>query len=515
METESYSASASFGSLNTSTYHKGRSLKVDVREGDYTLDSWTPTGGSGESLTTDNDYDAIRHTVWLQTDEAFKDAVHSIATKKAYLQEHNIKDLTDSWSRETPVVSMEAPSSLNIDREKRSENVRKLSAVFRKFPKVQRSTVRLDERAKTRWYINNEGFQSRTRKDEVLLSIIATAQVEGGGTVADAELIAGKEDGDLPPYEELEKRARALAERVVKLAEAPELEQYRGPVIFEGQASADFFGDVLQANLGHSAETLGQPSFMSMSHGNPLADKIGTKILPSFISVVDDPLSRHFGNSKTPICSTYDIDDDGMRATKLNLVENGVLKTFAMSRAPSREIKQSNGHAVGGAGAAINLYIFAEKKLSPSKLKQKLMVLGKDDDLKEVLVVKRLTNLFVLGLDPKAAITRLMSSMMGGSGVRLTPANEVYKVNLKDGKEQLVRTGAFTNVTLRVLRDIVAAGDDMKPYPMLGMNNVALSRGSQLVSTVVTPSILIKEIELQKPSKQSDLPTVLKNPNFE
>ncbi len=527
-QTDSFDVKASFGAIDSKHRDRSRTLHVDVREGDYTLDShgggggglsmFTGGGGTGgTSLVEDDNYDAIRHEVWLKTDAAYKKAIEDLAAKKAVLQENTIKDPPDSMSHEKPVQDIEPAAKLEVSQQKTTDMVRRLSAVFKEYPRVQKSVVLFGDKANTRWFVNSEGFCNRTPSHQCYLFAIASVQAANGAIVSDTEIFAGENSADLPAEDLIEKRLRSLAQRLTALADARELEDYRGPVLFEGDAAGEMISQVLLSNLGHSPEPLSKLGGLAGSLGakfkNPLSDRLGSRILPTFISVVDDPLKNREGEQK--ILSSYRIDDDGVFAQKISLVEKGVLKTLAMSRLPSREIKQSNGHARGDSGVCDNLYIISDNKLAPDKLRQRLIELGKDSNVKEVLIVKRLWSFFAGALEPQALISSMMSGIMGGSELHLSPPVELYSLNIETGKEELVRAAQFGNLTLRLLRDIEATGDDTKPYLVFSKANILRSPDSSEFCTVSTPSILVSEIELTKPSKQTTLPPILKNPYFE
>jgi predicted Zn-dependent protease len=331
--------------------------------------------------------------------------------------------------------------------------------------------------------------------------------------VSDVEMVSALTAKDLPPYAELEKRVRGLADRVVKMTQAKTAEEYRGPILFENQAAADFFAQSLQQHLGHNSEPLNKKNPFSEMMKNPLENKLGLRVLPTFMSVVDDPLTKSFGN--TPIMSAYDVDDEGVRAQKVVLIDKGLLKTFCMSRSPTREIKHSNGHSRGGNGVASNIYIESTQKLTPTQMKAKLIEYGKEDGLPYVLVARRLWNLGAAALEPASLMGSIMAGFASGSEVKLMPPVLLYKVSTADGKEELLRGAQFSNLTMRVLRDIEATGNDTNAYSVISMANIMSTHSTPELSTVVTPSILVREVEVQKPSKQTELPPILKNPYFD
>jgi TldD protein len=525
-QTDAFEVSASFGAVDASSQDRSRTLRVDVREGDYDLDSSHGGGGAfgflggehgGSSLVVDDNYDAIRHELWLKTDAAYKRAIEDLASKKAVLQESTIKDPPDSMSREKPVEEIEPVATLQIDAPKAVDMVRRLSTVFKDYPKIQKSYVRLEDKATTRWFVNSEGFINRIPKNQCYLIAIASVQAANGSIVSDTEIISGEKSADLPAEAVIEKKLRHLAERLTTLAEAKEIDQYRGPILFEGEAAAEFVSQVLQGNLGYSPEPLSKLGSLAGKMKNPLADRLGGKILPTFITLIDDPTKETVKEDgvEKKILSSYRVDDDGLRPQKITLVEKGILKTFAMGRAPSREIKKSNGHARGSSGVANNLYLISDNQLSSEKLKEKLMTLGKENNVKEVLVARRLWNFFAASLEPQALLSNLMSGFMGGSELRLSPPVELYAIDVETGKETLVRGAQFGNLTLRLLRDIEATGNDTKSYLLFSGSNLLRGPDTTDLCTISTPSILVSEIELTKPSKQTSLPPLLKNPYFE
>jgi hypothetical protein len=107
----------------------------------------------------------------------------------------------------------------------------------------------------------------------------------------------------------------------------------------------------------------------------------------------------------------------------------------------------------------------------------------------------------------KSMMSTVMSMFASGGEISLASPVIVYKVSCEDGSETLVRQAQFGKVNLRVLRDIEVTGDDTTAYQSDGLN-MSLGEGS----TVVTPSLLVREVEFLKPSDQSALPFILPNP---
>jgi len=227
-------------------------------------------------------------------------------------------------------------------------------------------------RAESRWFLNNEGFKNRGGDAIRGLLFGAVIQSDDGMKLADGELLVGRTDQELPSPEALEQAARDLAKRLESLASAPKAEEYTGPILFEGAAGAAYFAQALAPQLGSSQEPLGRGGA-----GYPWKEKIGQKVTVGFLSVTSDPSAKESGG--VPILGGYEVDDDGVRGQKLSLIEKGVLKTFCMSRIPTRNIKKSNGHSRDGIGGPSTLFVDSTKKWTAQKLRERLLELGRDE----------------------------------------------------------------------------------------------------------------------------------------
>ncbi len=501
-ENESFQVSASFGALTNRGGGKSRYCSIDLRVGDHTLDNTNFAGnrsGGGTSLTVDDDYDALRHELWLATDREYKSAIEELEKKKAFLQQNTVEDRPDDLSKEEPVVLIEAAAKMQVDRERWSNAVRNVSGVFREFPKIQKSMVTFFARTETRWFLNNEGFKHRVGEVTLGVFVAALIQADDGMKLADGEIMAGLKESELPTTEALEKTARNIAKRLEALAAAPKAEEYRGPILFEGAAGSDFLMQALSSQLGSSHEPVGSRG----GGANPWKDQIGQKVAPGFLSVTSDPALKELDGK--PILGAYVVDEDGVRAQKVDLIEKGVLKTFCMSRIPTRHIKKSNGHSRDGVGAPGTLIVKSTNVKSLEKLREKLIELGREEGMPHVVIARRLANPAGAALDYSAFAQAMMG---GGRGqVTIMPPIEFYRVNVETGAEELLRGARFSGISLRILRDIVATGDDAVPRLSLGRSSVT--------GMIVAPSVLVKEIEISKPGKETEKLPSYPHPLFE
>lgn len=501
---QAFTVYGSFGALDQVNDSRFRSVTSDVRIGDYKLDSSGHRGiggmmGRRGTCSLDDNYDAIRHELWLNSDFGYKRAIESLDNKKAILQQKKVEDLPDSMTKVEAVISMQPSQDLNIDREGWRKTVKEISGVFRDYPAVVDSTVAFLSRAKTRWFANSEGSLNREGHQGIVFGISANGQAPDGMRVSDFEVFASRDEKALPSQKEIEEKAKDLAKRVKELTDAKPIEDYRGPILFEKQAAAELFVQALAPRLTNKATAINAFG----SRFETTNDKIGRRILPTFLSVVDDPLAREYKGKQ--LKGGYLVDDEGVKAQKVTLVENGYLKTFCSGRTPSREVKASNGHWIAGGASTSQLFINSSKTESLAKLKEQLIALGKEEALDHVYIVRHIST-GVLG-----SITPGRNSFFFGNGneIHITAPTLLYKVSVKDGKEELVRGANFTRLSHRLFRDIQVVGDDSDAYAVTFPNSYGGTGNS-----IVTPSVLISEVDLERESHENDMPMLLKNSYF-
>ncbi|MBX9669939.1 MAG: hypothetical protein K2X93_20115 [Candidatus Obscuribacterales bacterium] len=506
-DSQQFSVYGSFGALDQVNDSRYRTISSDVRVGDYKLDSsnrrglmaiFGLRGGSGMCCIDDN-YDAIRHALWLDSDYKYKRAIEGLESKKAILQQKKVEDLPDSMCRTEPVVSMKPASNLELDKERWKKTVRDISGVFRDYPAVVDSTVAMIGRVRTRWFANSEGSINREGNHGILLGISANGQAEDGMRVTDFELFAARDPDAIPTKTEIDAKARDLAKRVKALTDAKPIDDYRGPILFEKQAAAELFAQALAPRLTNKSDSV---AALTAKWG-PENDKIGRRILPNFISVIDDPTALDYKGQQ--LKGGYAVDDEGVKAQRVTLVDNGYLKTFCSGRSPSRDVKESNGHWIDGNASTSQLFIESSKEESLSKLKERLIELGKEEGLDYVVIVRHISSGVLSTITPG----RSAFFMDSGREVHISEPTLLYKVYVKDGKEELVRGGNFTRLSHRLFRDIVTTGDDSAAYTVRFSGAYGTTGNS-----VVTPSVLVSEVDLERESHQNDMPMILKNSFF-
>jgi predicted Zn-dependent protease len=470
-DVDEYDAEASFGALRNVARIRYRFLRVVVRVGDYKQDSYFGQGeGTIDVLPTDDDMLAFRHQLWIATDRAYKSAAEALTAKQAQLKRLTVDQPVDDFAHAEPVQSIGPITRLQLDPEPWKKMLQDASALYKNDPEIESFGASLKFQAVNRYFINTEGTVVRSGDDFYEMAIAASTQAADGMSLArDTNYTVGSIK-ELPSAADFLARAANLAASLKQLRAAPVAdEEYRGPVLFSSDAASAIFASLVGENiLGHKPE-LGKNARTT----GGFAASYKSRVLPDFISVVSDPtISSYQGES---LLGHYEIDDEGVRAQRVSLIEKGMLVNYLLSRQPIRDFPASNGHGRAQVPTGkpephnSNLIVTSSSPVSKEDLKKKLVEMCKQRDLEFCYFVETLG---------------------GQHAPRL-----LYKVWTKDGHEELVRGAAFGDLDIRALRtDLIAAGDNAHVSNHL-MN---------IPHSIVAPSMLFDELEVKRANQNKE-----------
>jgi predicted Zn-dependent protease len=484
LDIKSFTATAAFGGLLYAQRNQARTMMVDVRVGGYDFDN--EPMGYPISVAIENDYNALRHELWLATDAAYRGAVEQIARKRAFLKNRVDEEKIPDFSKEDATVLLLPAQTLSFDQKQWETTVRELSAIFRQFPIIKDSRVTMQTQLVHRYLVNSEGTRIRRPMIMISLEASAAAQTADGMWVNSSVPFYATSFAQLPSVAEMTKAIKAMAEQVVKLQAAPVLhETYLGPVLFTGPASAEMFAQLLAPEFCSYRPPVG----MQGEDRSELANRLNRRVLPFHISVYDDPTQEKFGDKA--LLGSYKVDDQGVAARKISLVEQGVLKNLLLSRRPRKNMLRSNGHGRaglnGGASTEIgNLFIQSSDGKGYEQLKQELIKMCKALEMPYGIIIK-------------------------GGG--LNDPSLTYKVYVDDGREELIRGASLGELTVKQLKaQIIAVGNDSYVLNRAGGGGYG---GGSVSTSVIAPSALLEELELKKPTGAQQKPMLLTHPYFD
>jgi len=475
-DVDNFETKAEFGATEGSMRTHQRGARITLRVGDYKTDSAGARGDGALQLTAlDDDPIAIRSALWSATDQAYKAALSAYAQKQAELKQVQTPPQADDFSKEKPVVMLEAPLKLKLDEKAWIERVARDSGIYRAEASVkslehdvQYSATSFHGRVTTTWLVNSEGTVVRKSTSGYQESFAVGTQADDGMRLDRSYASTGVELKELDAPEAFEKHAVALISSLGDLRKAPLAEEeYHGPVLLSSDASAD-----LMRALVASGVTATRPKLGTEARTNgPFASSYHARVLPEFIDVVDDPSLKAFEGKG--LLGAYDVDDEGVRAQAVKLVASGRLENYLLGREPVRDLAQSNGHAraavTGPAKPAIGvLKVTAQNGLTDEDLNRKLLDIAKDRGLKSTYYVATL-------------------------GGELTP-RLLYRVST-DGKRELVRGAVLDDLDQRALRSgVEAAGKDLWVASYL----------SDVPSTVLAPALLLGDVTVRRANEKND-----------
>lgn len=500
-EQQSWFASATFGAITGASGRDARGIGIEVRVGDYTMDNTNFAGGFGfggsESrigVPKDDSYEVVRQRLWLATDQCYKGAVEQMAAKKAWLKSNTVTDHPGDLSKVEPLVRFEEKHTLQVDADLTShgkEIAKKLSALFREAPAIQSSSATFVVVASNETRLSSEGSFTRKGESWARVTVTASTQATDGMPLGDLCAFYARGHRDLPSLDEMEAEVKRMISRLSAQVSAPRADEYIGPVLLEGEAAAFAMMELIVDRLASPHEPLG-----AKNAGSPFKNRLKKRVAPPFLSLIDDPTLEEFEGR--PFLASFTVDDDGVLARPVELIEEGRLKNWYMSRIPTRAIRDTNGHSRGGVGAPGCVIVRSSNAMTREQLRAELLRIAKEQELPYAIRVETLARGDV------SVSGRAAAGGFSSGTVRLSPPIAAYRV-YPDGREEPIRGGEWQGVTLRTLRDIFVTGDRAHVVNAL--------RGAGMTS-IACPDLLIEEIEMKKPAEQEVKRPYLEHPFF-
>ncbi|HEY0759682.1 MAG TPA: metallopeptidase TldD-related protein [Acidisarcina sp.] len=487
---------AQYGGLLASESNHVRLADVVVRVGDPKLDN---THGERHgsavqtiSLPLGDDRNAIERSLWWATNSDYANALQTYQQIKTETEVRAKEEDTSadfSVERASTNIGSAAPTAV-FDRAAWEGRMKALSATFRSYPNIDSNFAAFLVQDETSYFVSSEGARLIHPHIAARVAIVATTRADDGMDLFRVKTFEAESPDRLPDLDTMQASVRELGTSLEALRKAPVTEPFSGPAILSGRAAAVFFHEV----LGHRLEGQRQ---RGNEEGQTFTKELGKPILPSFLSVVDDPTQRTFEN--TWLGGSYAYDDEGQRAQRVSLVESGVLKTFLMSRMPIASVSQSNGHGRSQTGRMPtgrqgNLIVTSTSTVPEAELRKMLIAEAKKQGKPYGLYFEDISSGFAVTTRDAPQAFSVMPLV-------------VYRVYVDGRPDELVRGVSIVGTPQTVLSHIVVTSDRREVF-----NGECGAESGTIPVSAVAPAMLISEIETERKAQGNARPPILPAP---
>ena len=501
-DAENVSISAQFGAITSSTENRRRNADVQIRLGTFTEDNTHGTHRASAltsiPLPLTDDREALARSLWYATNRGYGRALDSYLKVQTEQQVRaREEDHSGDFTEEHPVREIAAPEKkfaptapLLTDRTAWEGRLRELSGLFKQYPNVFSNQVSLQAANEEDYFVSSEGTRVGTGSHVARLVVVARTRAADGMDLFRVETFESDELGRLPDQATLLAKTTAMAKNLEALRNAPVTEPYNGPAILSGRASAVFFHEV----LGHRLEGQRQ---RGDNEGQTFTKLLGKPILPTFLSVADDPTLKTFDGQA--LSGHYAFDDEGQPARRVDLIKDGVLETFLMSRLPIASFSASNGHGRAESGRMPtgrqgNLIVTSSKTVPEADLRELLKAEAKRQNKKYGLYFEDISSGFAV------------TSRQSPQAFSVIPL-VVYRVYVDGRPDELVRGVSIVGTPQAALNRIVATGNRQDIF-----NGICGAESGSIPVSAVAPAMLVSEIETQRQAQGSARPPIVPPP---
>jgi len=464
-DVDDFNAEAAFGAIRESDRSHLRVLRVVVRVGDYKQDSFYGQGtGSASILSLDNDPIALRRQIWLLTDEAYKNAADAYAEKLAALKQFSDDaNPVEDFARAPVVSDVGETVALKMDQNQWDKTLEDVTELYRQYPEIQTVDASARFTAVNEYFVNSEGTIVRHGRTAATVTLSGLTQASDGMRLGRSPFWTEERPEQLPSRDELLKESKKMLETLKALQQAPIVdESYRGPVLFAPDAANDVMAGLIGGNVLGRKPQPGRPNRTT----GAFATSYRTRVLPKFVTAVDDPTMKTFEGKN--LVGSYEVDSEGVKAQPVAVVNAGMLTNYLVGRQPLRDFPTSNGHGRSTPGGSpqpsLGVLLFTSSEpQTPKELNDKLKQMASEEG---------------------QPYGYRVDTLGPGNAPRL-----LYRVYVNDGHEELVRGAVFNELDVRSLRNDLAA---------MGNDPLVSNRSTGLPETIICPSLLFDELEVKR-----------------
>lgn len=510
---------ASFGALVSSTTAHNRFMDVNIHVGDYKLDSSQFISGDGfqgflgsaGQVGVDGDYNSLRQDLWLATDQAYKSALDNMAHKQGFLRSLSKPPEIADFSQEKPYVKVDPRILPDWSNRNWEQEAKLASAALRAYPDLYSNRVTYTLVYETYYVMNTEGTQVRTSRSLAAIEASIETQAPDGVPMHHFYATYFARPADLPAATEVSQQLDKRGKELVAMRSANPMPEYSGPVLVESRAAASLLAQMLTPSITGARSPLSMLPMVDqlmerLGGRSEWSGRVNSRVLPTEASLTDDPMAADAHGH--PLAGSYVVDEEGVPAQRVAIVDNGILKDFLMSRRPGPDFGESNGHARAlflsdPRAASSNLVFRSSKGVTPDELKKKFLAACKDAARQWCLMIREMDNPSI-GISSQEELSGEVQELAAGASSGERVPLVIYRVNVSDGSEELLRPGHLLGMNLRVLRDASGFGNDstLFSYTQSQAQTIAGtalgtfgSATDGVPSTITAPSILFNDVE--------------------
>jgi predicted Zn-dependent protease len=503
-EYDDYDLQARFGAMVEDSYQRVRQGAVEVRVGGYQFDNTADDSAERAFdmddferyeppalVPIDNSIDALRASLWLLTDARYKQALAILHKKRGTRVTKMVEDASvPSFSIEKPASANDAPIPVTFQRDVWADKLRAITALFKQHSEIFDAQMKMGVTHQTRYMVTSEGTELINERLIYSIHMTASSRAEDGLLINHFKSFYGASQAEMPDQPTLERTAMQLIDEIKRLRKAPMLDPFNGPAILLPEAAGVFFHEA----LGHRLEGERQND---NKEGATFKGQLGKTVLPTFLSIIDDPTIRKVGD--VSLNGAYSFDDEGVPSRPVTLIDRGVLRNYLKSRTPVKGSIPSNGHGraegtLDPIGRMANTIVRSDYQVPYAKLKEMLLV--------EIRRQKKAFGLIISDISGGQTNTTTYDFQAFKGMPRI-----VYRVDGVTGEETLVRGVEFVGTPIGSLNRIVATSDQSAVF-----NGFCGAESGYVPVSTLAPALLISEIELQRTRRALERPPILPAP---
>ncbi|MHB9056605.1 MAG: metallopeptidase TldD-related protein [Paludibacteraceae bacterium] len=483
-ESESYDIMSSNGAVSENKHNKGRLMAITMRVGNRTFDNMHYSGNMQNiqriTLPDSDVEEAVKLSLWRGLQQAYSEAKDQLEENRTEQTTRPVEeDKSPDFSIEKASQYFEKPmpfSALGFDENEFINRANQFSKILSNNRNVLVNLVTVNSTLTRKYFLDTDGASIVQNDPSVRIYLGGYVMADDGMLLENYKTYFGRNTAELPAVDSLLSDVNQLSSTLTALKSSPKIDSYTGPVILSGEVSGVFFHEF----FGHRVEGARMKSGFD---AQTLKKKIGEKILPERLSITFDPTVSRYGNSI--LSGDYKYDDEGVRGQKVEMIKNGVLTNFLMSRIPIEGFSKSNGHGRGQLNTGTetrqsNMIIESSKPISNEELNKLFIEELKKRDLK-----------FGYRID-KVSGGLTMTSAASANAFYLNPLI-VYRIYTDGRPEELVRGINIVGTPLTAFSQIMAETNDHKTF-----NGICGALSGGVPVSAIAPSMLVKELEFQK-----------------